>query len=251
MGQNLLTFLSIGVLFDRDACPPSQTMSPYCCIFHQAVIRGDRESWREKHRTVSNDIEIKEEMWERDWKKNTKFGLEVKKEGEGPRTDTNWFTKTMTFMIFSSSVNIKVQWREARGKASHHLSSSLQSGRLSQLVLETLHRMAQPVLWSAPPLVFDSCPRLLFIAHAMPSSEASFRLLSTSLNSIYPSAYMLQGSPFVKLPLPLPIKCDVIILWITSDLFRPCFQHLAFYILFAPKMFTEHSLCVTHCFRCC
>lgn len=71
-----------------------------------------------------------------------RFVLEVKKEGEGPGTNTSWFTDTMTFMIFSSIVSSKVQQREARGKASHHLSSYPRSGRLSQLALETLHSMA-------------------------------------------------------------------------------------------------------------
>lgn len=187
MGQNLFNFLSIGVWRSRDACPPSQTMSPYCCILHQAVIWGDRESWTENYRRGSNDRNKRRDVSKRLEKKNMKVGLEVKKEGEGPGNNTNWFTKTMTFLIFSDLFMIFLPiLKYTRGKASHHLSSSPQSGCLSQLAQKTLHSMAQP--WSAPPLVFDSCPRLLVIAHAVHghTSEAYFCLLSTSLNSIYP-----------------------------------------------------------------
>lgn len=154
----------------------------------------------------------------------------------------------MTFVILSSIVNIKVQWGEAKGKASHHLSSSPQSGCLSHLALETLRSMVGPVysllctflfpLTLVPSFSPLPVPSLLLKHPPSPFHFPKFHLHFP----MHVTRFSLGETP----PASSNLVCCLCSLNNHWTLFRPCFQHLAFYILFVPKIVTEHRLGSTH-----
>lgn len=88
--------------------------SPNCHLGRQGELERETQKGQYNQMTKNKRKNVRERL-----EKNMKVGLEVKK--EGPGTNTNWFSKTMSFFTFSSIAPI-IKINEGRPEGRHPIT---------------------------------------------------------------------------------------------------------------------------------